>query len=172
MVMTRTDALHAGPTDLRDLARDGALTSAAAAVAYAGALPLIAGALLAWARPADLAPEVLKWMSLYGTALLAFFGGVRWGVAVMTRGGPTFPQLAGAVVPLVLAVLIFGLSPNVRATLIILVVTIPLLLLDDLRATRRGSGAPAWYLGVRVPLTAMMEIAFIGMLILAMVRPL
>lgn len=149
---------------------ESGLTSAAAAVAYAGSLPLLAGAILAWARPTEFGPTIVSWISLYGVALLAFFGGVRWGVAVMTARGPTFLQLAGSVVPLVLSVLIFALSPNVTTTLTVLVIVIPLLLLDDLRATRRGSGAPAWYLGVRVPLTVMMEVAFVACLGLALAR--
>ncbi|MEM9421389.1 MAG: DUF3429 domain-containing protein [Pseudomonadota bacterium] len=143
------------------------MTSASAAVAYAGALPLIAGALLGWARPVDLAPTILGGMAIYGVTLLAFFGGVRWGIAVMMRGGPTFRQLLGAIVPLVLAVSILP-SDNVKIQLGILVVAIPILLLDDLRATRRGGGAPAWYLGVRVPLTLMMEFAFLAGLILSL----
>lgn len=35
-----------------------------------------------------------------------------------------------------------------------------ILLAYDLVATRRGDGAPAWYLGVCIPLTVLIEIAF------------
>ncbi|MGV6820312.1 MAG: DUF3429 domain-containing protein [Parvularcula sp.] len=172
MIMSKFQSGEVHPDDRQLLQGEGALTSAAAAVAYAGSLPLIAGTLLAWARPEELAPAILKWTTLYGIALLAFFGGVRWGVAVMTRGGPTFTQLAGSVAPLLMAVALIGVAPGTVPTLAILVVTIPLLLLDDLRATRRGSGAPAWYLGVRIPLTAMMEVSFLACLALAVMKDL
>jgi hypothetical protein len=154
-----------GTADLQDSTGDRAqnLTSAAAAVAYAGALPLLIGAILAWARPDDLGPRIVELMALYGITLLAFFGGVRWGVAVMARQGPTFRQLAGSVVPLVLG---FGLLlvDDLLARLVTLAVVMPLLLWDDLRATRRGSGAPGWYLSVRLPLTAMMELSILAAL--------
>ena len=38
---------------------------------------------------------------------------------------------------------------------------VALLLIDDLQATRRGSGAPAWYLSVRLPLTVLIEVAYL-----------
>jgi hypothetical protein len=44
---------------------------------------------------------------------------------------------------------------------LIILVALPLLLWDDLRATRRGSGAPDWYLGVRTPLTILMGVSFL-----------
>ncbi len=139
------------------------LSQAAAAVAYAGALPLIIGAILVWARPMDLGPKLVELIILYGGLLLAFFGGIRWGVAVMHPGGPTFGNLFGGLIPLFLAVPIF-LMENEVLRLAIIVIALPLLLIDDLRATRRGSGAPDWYLGVRLPLTIMMELALVGTL--------
>ena len=148
----------------------GGLTSAAAAVAYAGALPLLIAAILSWARMDDLAGPILPLMATYGITLLAFFGGVRWGVAVMSKPGPSFAQLAGAVVPVVMAVALLQFD-NVVAILAALVIALPILLLDDLRATRRGSGAPEWYLGVRVPLTVMMELSFIAALALLLTHP-
>ncbi|WOI53179.1 DUF3429 domain-containing protein [Parvularcula sp. LCG005] len=154
-------------TQVRPAAEGTGLTAAAAATAYAGALPLLVGAILAWARPADLATFILPIMTTMGIALLAFFGGVRWGVAVMGNKGPTFRQLAGSVVPMVLAIALFQID-GIVTVLTALSVLIPLLLLDDLRATRRGSGAPEWYLGVRVPLTIMMEVSFVAALILAL----
>ncbi len=155
------------PPAAGDTQNTNGMSSAAAAVAYAGALPLIAGAILGWARPEDLGPMVLGWMAIYGVALLGFFGGVRWGIAVMQPAGPTFPQLLGAVVPLMLAVAVFPLE-GVVTQLAVLTLAIPILLIDDLRATRRGAGPPAWYLGVRVPLTVMMELAFLAALLLGL----
>ncbi|GAB4518221.1 MAG: hypothetical protein Kow00133_03130 [Amphiplicatus sp.] len=139
-------------------ARQG-LPQAAAFLAYAGALPLIVTALLILLRPDDLGPGAQRFMLVYGGLLIAFFGGVRWGVAVMRPEGPRFIHLVGGVIPLAFALPIFFLAdPGARFLLIL--VALPILLIDDLRATRKGSGAPDWYLGVRAPLTILMEASF------------
>ena len=136
------------------------LPQSAAVLAYAGALPLIIGALIVWLRPEETAASITNFMLLYGGVLIAFFGGVRWGIAVMRSGGPTFASLLGGVVPLLIALPIFFLD-DARLRFLIIIIALPLLLWDDLRATRRGSGAPDWYLGVRTPLTILMSVSFI-----------
>lgn len=136
------------------------LPHAAAVLAYAGALPLIVAALLIWLRPADFGPGAATFMATFGGLLIAYFGGVRWGIAVMRPSGPTFAGLLGGVAPLLIAAPIFYLD-NLVARFAIIIIALPVLLLDDLRATRRGSGAPAWYLGVRAPLTILMTASFV-----------
>jgi len=136
------------------------LPQAAAVLAYAGALPPIIGALLIWLRPADLASSATAFLLIYGGALIVFFGGVRWGVAVMRPGGPSFYSLLGGVIPLLMAFPVFFLEDAFTRFLIV-IVALPILLWDDLRATRRGSGAPDWYLGVRTPLTILMTLSFL-----------
>lgn len=151
-----------GPLDDAGRNPDGVekgLPQAAAVLAYAGALPPIIAALLIWLRPVDLGVAASDFLIIYGGALIAYFGGVRWGVAVMRPNGPTFPSLLGGVIPLAMALPIFLLNDDFTRYLIILV-ALPLLLWDDLRATRRGSGAPDWYLGVRAPLTILMTISY------------
>ena len=135
------------------------LPHAAAVLAYAGALPPIASAILILARPEDLGPRIQEFMLVYGCLLIAFFGGVRWGVAVMRPEGPSFGHLLGGVIPLIVAMPLFYFDdPKVRFAIIL--AALPLLLFSDLRATRAGSGAPDWYLGVRAPLTGLMFIAY------------
>lgn len=158
--MTRTAAATSagGTPSAQDPAPQApGLSQAAAALAYAGALPLIAAAILAFTRD-DLAGAALRFMVLYGGVLIVFFGGVRWGIAVMRAGGPGFSHLIGAVIPALLGLPVI-LAENTTLALGALLVLLPVLLLDDLRATKAGSGAPGWYLGVRVPLTVMMELA-------------
>ncbi len=163
--MTEYLTRFANDTTAGNNSDNAGLTQAAAAAAYAGALPLIIGAILVWARPMDIGPRLLELIIMYGGLLLAFFGGIRWGIAVMNPGGgPTFANLFGGIVPLLAAFPVFLLdSPVIRLTII--VAALPLLLMDDLRATRRGSGAPDWYLGVRLPLTIMMELALVATLV-------
>ena len=135
------------------------MTGAASLVAYLGAAPLLAAALLMIADPMA-ARAAEAFLVLYGAALLIFFGGVRWGVAVMRPAGPTLRALLGAGLPMVVALPLFAPGPA-QAKMLIIMTLMAILLIDDLSATRRGDGAPAWYLGVRMPLTVLIEVAFL-----------
>ncbi len=135
------------------------MTGAASFLAYLGAAPLLAGALMMIADPMN-AAGAEAFLVLYGAALLIFFGGVRWGVAVMKPNGPTTRALLGAGLPMLAALPLFGPGEAPIKMLVIMALML-VLLFDDLQATRRGDGAPAWYLGVRVPLTVLIEVAFL-----------
>jgi hypothetical protein len=136
------------------------IPQSAAVLAYAGALPLIVSALLVVIRPETYGVPAQAFMIAYGGMLIAFFGGVRWGVAVMRPSGPTFASLLGGVLPLIAAMPVFLLGGE-RWKFLFIIAALPILLVDDLKATRRGSGAPDWYLGVRAPLTILMEFSYI-----------
>ncbi len=140
-----------------------ARTGAAAALAYLAAAPLLAAAVYLVAQDGALpggAKIATGFMSLYGAALIVFLGGVRWGVAIMRPEGPTMKSLFGAVLPLFAALPLFLPAPPTLAFPAIMAL-FAIVLIDDLNATRRGSGAPHWYLAVRTPLTALIEISFL-----------
>ncbi len=136
-------------------------TGAAQLLAYLAASPLIAAALVIVAGDASAAASAAYAMTLYGAALIVFFGGVRWGVAVMKEGGPTSRALFGACLPLAIAMPLMAPVGGVAWKFPAIMAVIALLLFDDLKATRRGSGAPHWYLAVRLPLTVLIELAFV-----------
>lgn len=136
-------------------------TGAAQLLAYLAAAPLIAAALVIVAGGEDAARVSVYFMNLYGAALIVFFGGVRWGVAVMKEGGPTLRALLGAALPLAAALPLFAPVGGVFWKFPAIMAVVALLLVDDLNATRRGSGAPPWYLAVRLPLTVLIELAFV-----------
>ncbi|MCA8887487.1 MAG: DUF3429 family protein [Parvularculaceae bacterium] len=135
------------------------MTAAASMLAYLGAAPLLAAALTIVARP-EYAPPAQGFLVLYGAALVIFFAGVRWGVAVMKPKGPTMGGLVGAAAPFLAALPLIAPGPA-EVKIAAIMVLIALLLIDDLRATRSGDGAPAWYLGVRIPLTVLIEVSFL-----------
>lgn len=135
------------------------MTSAASILAYLGAAPLLAAALLMIADPINGAAAE-AFLVLYGAALLIFFGGVRWGVAVMKPKGPTPRALLGAGLPMLAALPLFA-PGDAQIKMIVIMALMIVLLIDDLQATRRGDGAPAWYLGVRIPLTVLIEVALL-----------
>lgn len=136
-------------------------TAAAQILAYLAAAPLIIAALFIVAGDGRAAFYAAYLMSVYGAALIVFFGGVRWGVAVMKTGGPTMQLLCGAGLPLLAAIPLLLPLGDVTWKFPAIMGVVALLLLDDLNATRRGSGAPSWYLFVRLPLTVLIELAFV-----------
>ena len=138
----------------------GPNTGAAQLLAYLASAPLIAAALVIVADGVR-AELAAYFMSLYGAALIVFFGGVRWGVAVMKEGGPTLRALFGAAFPLLAALPLFAPVGRLTWKFAAIMGVMALLLIDDLNATRRGSGAPHWYLGVRLPLTVLIELVFL-----------
>lgn len=134
-------------------------TATAQWFAYLGAAPLIAAAMMV-VRDGPFAGLAADFMGLYGAALIVFFGGVRWGVAVMKPDGPSPKALIGAAFPLVIALPLF--SPMVLQWKFGLIMVLMIILLfDDLGASRRGTGAPTWYLSARLPLTMLIEVAFL-----------
>jgi hypothetical protein len=76
----------------------------------------------------------------------------------MTSAACVLAYLGAA--PLIAALPLFG-SGDATIKIVIVMVLMIALLCDDLAATRRGSGAPQWYLCVRVPLTVLIEVAFL-----------
>lgn len=138
-------------------------TGAAQLLAYLAAAPLVASALYI-VGAGDGGDAAASLMALYGAALIVFFGGVRWGVAVMRPEGPTMRSLLGAALPLMLALPLFLPWAQQWKFVAIMALTAALLV-DDLNATRRGSGAPEWYLAVRLPLTVLIEVAFLVALV-------
>lgn len=135
-------------------------TGAAQLLAYLASAPLVSAALVIVAGGEG--AQFSAWfMSIYGAALIVFFGGVRWGVAVMKEGGPTMRALLGAGLPLAAALPVFAPIGGLYWKFAAIMAVMALLLVDDLYATRRGSGAPAWYLAVRLPLTVLIELAFV-----------
>ncbi len=138
----------------------GPNTGTAQLLAYLASAPLIAAALVIVAG-LEAAPLSAYFMSLYGAALIVFFGGVRWGVAVMKEGGQTPRALLGAALPFAAALPLMAPVGGLYWKFAAIMAVTALLLIDDLKATRSGSGAPAWYLGVRLPLTVLIELAFL-----------
>lgn len=135
------------------------MTGAASFLAYLGAAPLLAAALVMIANPYE-AAAAEAFLVLYDAALLIFFGGVRWGVAVMKPAGPTTRALLGAALPMLAALPLFA-AGDAHVKMIAIMGLMFILLVDDLKATRRGDGAPQWYLGVRIPLTVLIEVAYL-----------
>ncbi|MCC3246965.1 DUF3429 domain-containing protein [Methylocystis sp. WRRC1] len=123
---------------------------AAKSLGYAGALPFLAGALLALPVFGVLRPFGLTLLLGYGAIILSFMGGVHWGVA-MAREDYDLARLARSVAPSIVALAAFVIGG--AGGLVLLASGFGGLLLYDEGETRAGR-APGWYPYLRRPLTA------------------
>jgi hypothetical protein len=74
----------------------------AARLGYAGLLPFVGGALLVWAAWPDVRPYAAQALSAYAATIVAFLGGIHWGIAFREADPP--PRLfAWGVVPSLVA---------------------------------------------------------------------
>ena len=136
-----------------------AIPSVAALVGYAGALPFVIAATTYWLSDQDVAIRIQTALVAYGAVVLSFLGGVRWGFEIFGThpGAPRAFTLTIATLPAIAAcgaLLIDAAVPQ----LAILAAAYLGLLLSDVRAARAAE-APAWYPGLRVPLTVTVEVA-------------
>ena len=87
-------------TDSVAMAGDGP-SPAARWLGLAGLLPFAAGAIALWTAPASRHAMVALALAAYGASIVAFLGGLHWGLAA--RGGQRSTQYAWGVVPSLLA---------------------------------------------------------------------
>ena len=136
----------------------------ALALALAGLLPFLWGAgaalnlLPATWRNADLLPRALSNPDLlvdYGTIILCFMAGVLWGFAAKARGAVAAAGYAASVVPALWP--FFMLGDGRTADLLVLAFGFAGLLAFDWGFVRAGL-APAWWLRLRVPVSAVVVV--------------
>lgn len=139
-----------------------AIPQAAAALGYAGALPFVLAAFAAWFVDPAPAAQLLGLLHLAGAVVLGFVAGINLGILMSEGDGPAFPQLGIATVMIGLSALATIL--DTRDAFGLLIFAFAAQLFFDLR-TAEAAGAPAWYRGLRIPLTVMVEVSLIGALV-------
>jgi len=79
-------------------------TLPASRLAYAGLIPFVLGAALVWLVHPEVRPDVTLALAGYGAAIVAFLGGVHWGLAMQAEapgprswGWAVVPPLASSV---------------------------------------------------------------------------
>lgn len=123
-------------------------------------MPFVAGATLAVVGETPWAVQALRF---YAACILAFMGGVHWGLAIAGFGDDAVPKtfwlrLAGSVVPALVACVGLLLPPD--AGLLLTAAAFAILLVGDLLAVRLGM-APGWYPRLRGPLTAVVVVCLL-----------
>ena len=133
---------------------------AAAWLGGLGLIPFVAGSILVVGTDLGWALDALRF---YAATILAFMGGVHWGLAIADHGsgpgaGSSWPRLGASVVPALAGwlALLLPATPG----LLVLAAAFVLLLGGDLLAVRRGL-APAWYPWLRVPLTTIVALCLL-----------
>jgi hypothetical protein len=85
--------------------RSGSAPSAVASrLIHASLLAFVVGALLVWLVRADALPYAVISMSAYAAAIVAFLGGIHWGIAFAQPSAPTASFVWGVVPVLVSAI--------------------------------------------------------------------
>jgi hypothetical protein len=117
----------------------------------AGLIPFAVFALAAVFAPALWADPARAILANYGAVILSFMGGCRWGFAAAGLGeGPAMRPLALSVAPSLWAWV--ALSAQPPFDMLMLAAGFAALLGSDIALTKIG-GAPAWWPGLRWPLT-------------------
>jgi CDP-diglyceride synthetase len=123
----------------------------ASILGWLGLLPFLAGALFEIVGGPGWTEAALR---AYAAAILAFMGGIHWGLAIADAKAPlSFEsklQLTLSVVPALVAW--FALMRPLEAGLLIMAFAFLIVLVGDMLATLAGE-APAWYPRLRIPLT-------------------
>ena len=133
-------------------------------IGFAGILPFVAGAGAAWLTTPQLAVLALSATVAYGAVILSFLGGVRWGLAAASYGGPpTSMHWVLSIVPTLVgwAANLMALAPGLG----LLTAAFALAYFSDARAARDGL-APPWYGALRRPLSGLV-VASLGLSLLA-----
>jgi hypothetical protein len=112
--------------------------SLARLLGYAGALPFVAAALLAWALDGDARAAATTVLAAYAATIVSFLGGIHWGFGFL-RGDPA--RFVWGVVPSLLAWAAL-LLPR-PAGLVLLAVTLAACYLVD-RGVYRALGLQRW----------------------------
>ena len=126
------------------------LPSRARLLGFAGLLPFLAAVLLLWTVEGRLAGLAARSLLAYGAVILSFMGAVHWGLAMAKDRPGATGQLTLSVLP-GLAGWVALLLPA-RPGCALLAFGFALLYLADRRAATAGA-VPAWYPGLRLPLT-------------------
>jgi hypothetical protein len=123
---------------------------------YLGWAPLPALLLLAWISP-DRSAQFLRAALLYSAVILAFLGGIQWGLA-MRSPSPRIRlrRLVASIVPSLWA--FTALLLPAMATLTVLVTAFAVFLAYE-GLERQDQVYPAWYLPLRIRLTALVMVA-------------
>ena len=128
----------------------------ASVLGYAGLIPFVAGTGALFSSDPSVSGPALYSLTVYAAVILAFIGAVHWGLAMQHASPLGNWQLGLSILPALVAWLALSLQAP-RDSLISLAIAYTLVLVSDRWAFVK-SLAPAWYIGLRLPLTVIVVI--------------
>lgn len=131
------------------MSSDATAPTAITVLGYGGLLPFVATAIGTW-LPVWWAPAAAFGFMAYSAAILAFLGGLQWGIALRADAEHVTERLLVGVLPALAAAVAIPLGVRWGAGLL-LVAFLVLLAWDR---HRNRAVMPAWYLPLRIRLTA------------------
>ena len=135
-----------------------------AACAAFAALPLVAAGLSQWQDVAGLTPDTgLRLGLIYGAVQLAFFAGLRWGMAYNRQHSQAVMQETAAGVAAVLAAVLSLMVPSLLSA-VLLVAAFLLHGLWDMLASEAGY-LPRWYGTLRNMLTVAAVLSLMSLVV-------
>ncbi len=123
----------------------------------AGAIPFLALAIAPWLNFRPFGRPAVEPLSLYALAILSFMGAIHWGLAMAKPNTNQAANYAASVIPALVGWFALILLP-VALALRVMAAAFVLLVIYDIRATRRGI-APPWYPRLRIPVTVVVVTA-------------
>ncbi len=144
------------------IAEDWLTSRLASSLGYAGAafIPLLFAVVLI---DADFLPVARRLTAIYGAMILAFLGGIQWGLALKSRiPGVRLRRLVASVMPSLWSVAALT-TPIAVSCLVLSVGFVGLLAYEYLE--RSDDVYPRWYLPLRLRLTAFITAGIAGSLL-------
>lgn len=141
--------------------RSTPIPQAAAALGYLGALPFVLASFALWFVDPGVAAQITSIMILASAIVFGFIGGLQLGMSMLDEDGASFLQLliGAGVICLAGFVASAQMTPNIA--LIVMTVAFAGQLWVDLKGDA-ATRSPAWYAGLRIPLTLLVVASLIS----------
>lgn len=128
------------------------IPQAAAALGYLGALPFVLASFALWFVEPETGARLTSIMILASAIVFGFVGGLQLGMSMLDEGGASFFQLLIGAGVICLAGFVASAQMAPSVALIVMTGAFVGQLWIDLKGDA-ATRSPAWYAGLRIPLT-------------------
>lgn len=139
------------------------IPQAAAALGYLGALPFVLVSFALWFVDSGVGDQLTSLLILAGAIVFGFIGGLQLGMSMLDDQGPSFMQLLVGAGVIALSAFLASDNLAVMPSLVVLIFAFSAQLWIDLKG-EAAQKSPAWYAGLRIPLTILVVLALVSAL--------
>ncbi|TNE56679.1 MAG: DUF3429 family protein [Alphaproteobacteria bacterium] len=137
------------------------IPQAAAALGYLGALPFVLASFALWFVEPDMGARITSVMILASAIVFGFIGGLQLGMSMLNENGASFMQLLIGAGVICLAAFVASAQMTPSVALMVMTVSFSGQLWIDLKGNA-ASRSPAWYAGLRIPLTLLVVASLVS----------